>query len=122
MKNMNPTLRGFLIIVVVAAAITAAGAEAGLEIVLDVLGIIFIIAIGYVVYSLWRRNREEISTWRIRSRAVFYGAAALAIVNLLSRYVLTYPSNGLEGLVFFVIFAACAFAMWRVWRDEHTYA
>jgi hypothetical protein len=122
MKDMNPTLRGFLIIVVVAAAITAAGAEAGLYVVLFVLRILFIIAIGYLVYTLWRRNRAEIATWGRRARAVFYGAAALAIVNLVASFALTYPENGLESLAFFVILAACAFAMWRVWRDEHTYA
>ena len=119
---MNPTLRGFLIILVIAAAITAAGAEAGLEVVLYALRILFIIAIGYFVYTLWRRNRAEIATWGRRARVVFYGAAGLAIVNLIGSIVLTYPRNGLESLAFFVIFAACAFAMWRVWRDEHTYA
>jgi hypothetical protein len=119
---MNPTLRGLLIIVAIAVAITAAGAETGLYVVLFVLRILFIVAIGYVVYTLWRRNRAEIATWGGRAQVVFYGAAALAIVNLIASMALTYPDSGIEALVFFVIFAACAFAMWRVWRDEHTYA
>ena len=122
MRNINPTLRGFLIILAIAAAITAAGAEAGLYAVLFVLRIAFILAILYALYALWRRHREEISVWSLRARAVFYGAAGVAIANLIASFILTYPSGGLEALVFFAVFAACGFAMWRVWRDEHTYS
>lgn len=121
MRNINPTLRGFLIIVAVAAVITAAGAGAGLAVVLFVLQVAFIVAILYTLYALWRRNRQEISMWSRRARAVFYGAAVVAIANLIASLVLAYPSSGLEALVFFAVFAACGFAMWRVWRDEHTY-
>ena len=34
---------------------------------------------------------------------------------------LDHPATGLEALIFFAVLAACVFAMWRVWRDEHTY-
>ncbi len=27
----------------------------------------------------------------------------------------------LEALVFFFVLVACGFALWRVWRGEHTY-
>jgi tellurite resistance protein TehA-like permease len=83
--------------------------------------IAFFLAIAFFLFLLWRERREEISTWKRRSRAVFYGAAALALVNLGALTVTRYPSGGLEALIFFFVFAACGFAMWRVWRDEHTY-
>ena len=120
----NGTLRGFLIIVAVAAALTAAGTAGavGLGVVFLVLRIAFIAVIAIVLFGLWRRNREQISLWPIRSRIVFYGSAALAIVDLAGSALLdSFPSGGLEALVFFVVLAACGFAMWRVWRHEHTY-
>jgi tellurite resistance protein TehA-like permease len=120
----NATLRGFLIIIAIAAALTALGTigDIGLGIVFIVLRIAFIVVIALVVFRLWRSRREEISMWPRRSRAVFYGGAALALVNLgASVLVPGYPTGGLEALVFFFVLAACAFAMWRVWRDEHRY-
>lgn len=120
----NGTLRGFLIIVALAAAITAAGqaGDVGLELVFLILRIAFLVVIAIVIFRLWRSNREDISMWPLRSRVVFYGAGALALVDLAAATLLPeYPSGGLEALVFFFVLAACAFAMWRVWRDEHTY-
>jgi tellurite resistance protein TehA-like permease len=120
----NGTLRGFLIVVAVAAILTAAGraGDVGLDLVFLILRIAFIVAIAIFLFGLWRRNREQISLWPFRSRAVFYGAAALAIVDLgASALLASYPRGGLEALVFFFVLAASGFAMWRVWRDEHTY-
>ncbi len=120
----NGTLRGFLLIVAVAAAITATGqaGAVGLGIVFFVLRIVFITVIGFVLFRVWRRNREEISTWPLRSRFVLYGAGLVALVNVAAAFLWpAWPRGGLEALVFFFVLAACAFAMWRVWQDQHTY-
>ena len=119
----NGTLRGFLIIVAIAAALTAAG-TAGvvtMAVVFLVLRIAFIVVIAIVLVRLWRRNREDIATWPLRARIVFYGGAALALVNLVAASLLPWPTGGLEALVFFLVLGASVFAMWRAWRDQHTY-
>ncbi len=121
MRDVNPTLRGFAVLVVVAAAITAFQLRVGLEIILLFLRILFLLAIVYVLFILWRRRREEISMWSRRSRVVFYGGAGLAIANIGLAFTSWYPEGGLESLVFLFVLAAGVFAMWRVWRDEHTY-
>lgn len=120
----NGTLRGFLIVIALAAAITATGQAGaiGLGLVFVVLRIAFIVVIAIFVYRLWRSNREDIGTWPGRARAVFYGGALLALVNLAATLLPFWPSGGLEALVFFFVLAASAFAMWRVWHDQHTYA
>jgi hypothetical protein len=119
----NGTLRGFLIIVAIAAGLTAAGTAGSitLALVFLILQIAFIVVIGIVLFGLWRRHREDIGMWPLRARVVFYGAATLALVNLVSSFFLRYPSGGLEAVAFFGVLAACAFAMWRVWQDQHTY-
>ena len=111
-RTWNPTLRGFAIIAVVAALITAAGTagDLGLGLVFLILRIALIVVIAIALFGLWRRNREQIAMWPGRSRAVFYGAAALALVNVVAAFlpVFVWPSGGLEALVFFAVLAACA--------------
>jgi hypothetical protein len=119
--NVNPTLRGFAILVVLAAIITAFQLRLGLEIILLFLQVLFLLAIAYVLFMLWRNRREEISQWSRRSRLVFYGGAAVALADIGLAFTSWFPQGGLESLVFLFALAAGIFAMWRVWRDEHTY-
>jgi hypothetical protein len=119
--NVNPTLRGFGIIVLIAAVITAFQLQVGLEVVLAFLNILFLLALAYVLFLLWRSRREEISMWSTRSRAVFYGAAALAVVNIVLWFATAWPEGGVQTLIFFFVLFAAGFSMWRVWREEHTY-
>jgi len=119
--TVNPTIRGFAIIALIAGVITALGLEDILGSLFLVVRIAFIVAIAWFLFALWRSRREEIATWSGRSRVVFYAAALLALVNLVLAFFLTYPATGLEVVVFFGVLVACGFAMWRVWRDEHTY-
>jgi hypothetical protein len=121
MRDINPTLRGFGIIVLIAAVITAFQLGVGLEVVLQFLQILFLLAIAYVLFMLWRNRREEIAMWSGRSRVVFYGGAGLALANIGLAFTPWYPEGGLEAVIFLLVLAAGVFAMWRVWRDEHTY-
>jgi hypothetical protein len=119
--NDNPTLRGFAILVLLAAIITAFQLRLGLEIILLFLQVLFLLAIAYVLFMLWRNRREEISQWSRRSQLVFYGGAAVALADIGLAFTSWFPQGGLESLVFLFALAAGIFAMWRVWRDEHTY-
>ena len=124
-RTWNPTLRGLAIVVVIAALVTASGTAGalGLELVFLLLRIAFVLVVTIVLFRLWRQNRERIGEWQLRSRLVFYGAAALALVDVVASFApfVAWPATGLEALVFFAVLGACAYAMWRVWRDEHTY-
>jgi hypothetical protein len=122
MNRISPTIRGFAIILLIAGVITALQLEDALSAVFLVVRIAFVLAIAYFLFRLWQQRREEIATWRLRSRAVLYGAVLLALVNIAAAFAPTgYPSGGLESLGFFVVLGACAFAAWRIWHDEHTY-
>ena len=119
--SVSPSLRGFAILVLIAAVVTALQIGAGLEIILLFLQVIFLLAIAYVLFMLWRRRREEIAMWSLRSRLVFYGGAALAVTAVGLAFSPWFPNTGLETIVFLAALAGGLFAMWRVWRDEHTY-
>jgi hypothetical protein len=120
-RRIGPTVRGFAIIFAIAGVITALQLDDALAAVFLVVQIAFFVAIALFLFRLWRQNREEIATWGLRSRIVFYGAVALAVANIGAAFAPQYPTGGLEALVFFAVLAACVFACWRVWRDEHTY-
>jgi hypothetical protein len=120
-SNLNSTLRGFLVILVVVAIIYALEQEAALSVLYILFSIAFVLAMTFFVYQLWRERRGEIGTWSTRSQVVFYGAAVLMVANVAGR-LLYGSSSGLDLLSFLAVFGLAGFAMWRVWRDEHTYS
>ncbi len=117
--DMNPTLRGFLLIAVVAGVIVALSLERSLTALFLLARIAFLLAIAFFVYLVWRERRAEIATWPARPRAVLYGAA-LVIVADFGVFFWKKPA-GLNALAFFLVLGFAGFAMWRTWRDQHTY-
>jgi hypothetical protein len=120
-SRINPTLRGFLIIIAIAGVITLLNLQIALNSLLLIAQIAFFLAIAFFLYLLWRERREEIGMWGIRARVVFYGAVALAVANLGIAIVTAYPSGGVQTLGFVAVFVACGYSLWRIWRQEHTY-
>lgn len=121
MRDINPTARGFAILVLIAAVVTAFQLQLGLTVIIVFLQVLFLLAIAYVLFMLWRRRREEISMWSTRSRVVFYGGAALALADIGLAFTPWFPKTGLDSVVFLLGLGAGGYAMYRVWRDEHTY-
>jgi hypothetical protein len=119
-RDMNPTLRGFLIIAAVAGAIVVLQLEQTLVAIGALLQIAFFLAIAFFVYMIWRERRSEIAEWSTRARTVFYGAALLIVVDS-GAFWYDRPS-GPDALAFFLVLGFCGFAMYRVWKDQHTYA
>ena len=118
-SRMNPTLRGFLILAAIAAVVVALQLEATLVALLLLARIAFILAIAFFVYLMWRERREEISQWPARARVCFYGAAVLAVADLGVDWY--GGAHGLQVLAFVGVLVVSGFAMWRIWRDQHTY-
>jgi len=119
-SDMNPTLRGFLIIGAIAGAIYALSLETTLISLFALVRIAFFLAIAFVLYLIWRdRVREDASMWPRRAQLSFYGAVAV-IVAALGVFFWQRP-YGFDAVAFVLVLALCAFAGWRVWRDQHSY-
>ena len=116
----NPTVRGFAIIAVVAAVIVALSLEPVLATVGGLLRIAFFLAVAFFLFLVWRERRSDIETWGERSRRVFYAAIALAVLDL--GMLVGLHASGLESVAAIGALAASAYAIWRVWRDEHRYS
>jgi len=118
-SRMNPTLRGFLIVGLIALVVVVLNLYVALASLFLIAQIAFFLAIAYFVYLLWRDRREDIETWPARAKFAFYGGALLIVVAT-GAFILDRPA-GLPALAFVLIVGISAFAMWRTWRDQHTY-
>jgi small-conductance mechanosensitive channel len=116
--DMNPMLRGFLLIALVALVIVVLQLQATLTALFLLARIAFFIAIAVFLYLLWRDRRSEIDTWSRRGRTVFYAAALLLVADV-GAYTL-FGASGPDALAFVLVLAFCGFAMFRVWRDERS--
>ena len=118
--EMNPTVRGLLIIALIAGVVVVLSLEEVLATVGGLLRIAFFLAIAFFLFLLWRERRSDIEAWNDRSRNVFYAAIVLAVVDI-GAFIGLGPS-GPDALAFFLVLGACAYAVVRVWRDEHRYS
>ena len=118
-SRMNPTLRGFVIIVAIVAIIVVLQLEATLTALLILARIAFLLAIAFFIYLIWRERRAEIANWSVRARVVFYGAALLAVADLGVDWY--GGAHGLQIVAFLAVLVLSGLAMWRTWRDQHTY-
>jgi small-conductance mechanosensitive channel len=118
-RNMNPTVRGFLIILAIVAIVVVLQLQATLFALLIVARVAFLLAIAFFIYLMWRERREEIASWPGRARIVFYGAAVLAIADLAVNWY--GGAHGLQILAFVGVLVLSGVAMWRTWRDQHHY-
>ncbi len=118
-SRLNPSLRGFLILGAIAGVVVLLQLETTLVALLVLARIAFLLAIAFFVFLMWRERRAEIGAWPGRAQIVFYGAAFLAVGDLGVDWY--GGAHGLQVLAFVGVLALSGFAMWRTWRDQHTY-
>ena len=118
-SRMNPTLRGFLVIAAIALVIIFLNLYVALASLFLIAQIAFFLAIAFFIYLLWRERRSDIETWPTRAQVAFYGGALLIVVAL-GIFFVRRPA-GFEAIAFLFTLGLAGFAMWRTWRDQHTY-
>ena len=118
-SKMNPTLRGLLIVALIAGLVIALNLYVTLAALYAIAGIAFFLAIAFFVYLVWKERRDEIGAWPGQAKLAFYGGAFTIIVAL-GAYFVGHP-KGLNALAFLLVLGISGFAMFRVWRDQHSY-
>jgi hypothetical protein len=117
--RMNPTLRGFLIILAIVVVIVVLQLETTLVALTILARVAFLLAIAFFVFLVWRERRADIAVWPRRASVAFYGAAILAVVDIGAYWY--GGARGFQVLAFVAVLVLCAFAMFRIWRDQHHY-
>lgn len=118
--DMNPTLRGLLVVAAIALVVVVLQLQATLSALYALVSIAFFLAIAFFLFLIWRERRGEIGVWPERARYVFYGAALLAVADLAVYF--WRGASGPDALAFFVVLAVCVYATVRTWRDRHSYS
>jgi small-conductance mechanosensitive channel len=123
----HPTLRAFAIILAIVCVVVIFQLYATLMVAAILLQVAFFLAIAFFVFLLWRERRGDIAIWPARAQWAFYGAALIALANLAlyfgARLFASHSLeiNGLTGVAWLLVFPLCGLAIWRTWRDQHTY-
>jgi small-conductance mechanosensitive channel len=117
--NMNPTVRGFLVIGAIALAVVVLNLYNVLASLAILVRIAFLLAIAFFVFLVWRERREEIATWAVHARLALYGAAILIAFDLLVFGF--WGASGLGAVAFLLVLVICGYAGFRAWRSQHTY-
>lgn len=117
--NMNPTVRGFLVIGAIALAIVVLNLYNVLASLAILVRIAFLLAIAFFVFLVWRERREEIATWAVHAKLALYGAAILIAFDLLVFGF--WGASGLGAVAFLLVLVICGYAGFRAWRSQHTY-
>ena len=120
-SDMNPTVRGLLVIALIAVVVVVLQLQATLTALFLLARIAFFLAVAFFLYLMWKERRSDIDMWSGRSRTVFYGAALLIVADVAASIIRGF-SSGLDSLAFILVLGLCGVSMWRVWRDEHTYS
>jgi len=121
-NRLHPTLRAFLVVALIALVIVVLQLYQTLIALGILMRIAFFIAVAFFIFLVWRdRLRGEIESWGRRQQVVFYGGAALIMVDLAAFFWPGRPTAGPDALAFLLVLALAGFAMWRVWRDERTF-
>jgi len=115
----NGFVRGMALIALVSLLIVVFSLEESLVTAGALLRIAFFIAIAFFLFLLWRERRSDIELWSTLSQRTFYGAIVVAVLDVGA--VLGLRPTGADAIVFFVVLACCAWAIFRVWRREHRY-
>ena len=118
-RELNPTVRGFLIIAAIVLVIMVLNLYGTLIAIGMLLRIAFFLAIAFFLFLMWRERRPEIDAWSTRAKVVFYGSALVIVAAVGSYFWQGLP--GYDALGIIGVLACAGFAMWRTWRDEHTY-
>jgi len=119
-RDMNSFVRGLLIVAAIALVVVILQLQATLTALFLIAQIAFFLAIAFFIYLVWRERRSDIEAWPNRARIAFYGAALLIVADV-GAFIVNRPS-GRDALAFFLVLIVCGFAMFRVWRDQHSYS
>lgn len=117
--NLNPTVRGFLIIGAIALTVVVLNLYNVLASLAILMRIAFLLAIAFFFYLMWRERREQIAVWPAHARIALYGAAILIAFDLLVFGF--WGASGLGAVAFVLVLGVCGYAAYRVWRNQHTY-
>jgi drug/metabolite transporter (DMT)-like permease len=91
-----------------------------LDVLLTLLSIIFLAAIAFLGYRLFRQYRFDIETLEPNVRLTMYGSVGLAILTFVATNRL-FEAGGLGVLLWFALLALCSYGLYWTWTRYRSY-
>lgn len=114
-------LRNILIIVGLALAVwLLPGGDTGSNTVYNLLTVILTAGLLFFAYRLYMEHRATIFGLGDRTRAILYGAIALAAFAIVATSRL-WNEGGAGALLWFLLISLAAWGIYRVWRTYSEY-
>jgi hypothetical protein len=109
------------VIALVALALTALpGGGAALNVALALLSIVFLAAIAFLGYRLYRQYQFDLDTLESNVRLALYGSIALAVLTIVGTSRL-FNVGGAGIVVWFALLALCSYGLYWVWTQYRSY-
>jgi hypothetical protein len=91
-----------------------------LNVLLTLLSIIFLAAIAFLGYRLFRQYRFDIETLEPNVRLTMYGSIGLAVITFVATNRL-FDAGGLGVLLWFALLALCSYGLYWTWTRYRSY-
>ena len=96
------------------------GGGAVLDVALSLLGIVFLAAIAFLGYRLYRQYNLDIDTLEPNARLALYGSIGGAILTVVATNRL-FDVGGVGVIVWFALLALCSYGLYWVWLQYRSY-
>jgi hypothetical protein len=110
---------GVIALIALALVVLPAG-DRGLDVVLALLGIVFLAAIAFLGYRLYRQHHLDIDTLEPNQRLALYGSLALAVLTVVGTDRL-FDVGGVGVVIWFALLALCSYGLYWVWTQYRSY-
>jgi hypothetical protein len=118
--KLNTNVRNVVIILVIAGAIVAIpGGGPATGFTIRFISLAFLAAIAWIASRLYREHRTSLYSLGDRKRTILYVAAGVATLTFTASARLF--STGIGSVVWVLLLAACAYAVFWVFRSSRGY-
>jgi hypothetical protein len=111
---------GVVALIALAFAVLPGGGSA-LSVALALLSIVFLAAIAFLGYRLYRQYQLDIDGLEPNTRLTLYGSIGLAILTIVATNRL-FDVGGVGILAWFALLALCSYGIYWVWVQYRSYS
>jgi hypothetical protein len=102
------------------ALVVLPGGGGALDVTLAFLGIVFLTAIAFLAYRLYRQYHLDLDSLEPNQRLALYGSIALAVLTVVGTDRL-FDAGGVGIGIWFALLALCSYGLYWVWTQYRSY-
>ena len=97
------------------------GGGSAVDVALALLSLVFLAAIAFLGYRLYRQYQLDIDTLEANTRLVLYSSIGLAVLTVVATNRL-FDVGGAGIIAWFALLAVCSYGIYWVWLQYRSYS